>query len=70
MMKQLAFVNDLHIPTLVVAFLLYVVGQFTIAANGTVLDLSTNEGRLSAALVIFGIVVKALQISPVTPNKP
>jgi hypothetical protein len=70
LMKQLAWVNDLHIPTYVVAFVLYVIGQFTLTANGgQVLDLSTNEGRVTAAGILIGILIKALQVSPVTPTK-
>lgn len=67
-MQSLSFINKIHLPSYFVALVLYVIGTFTLAQDGQVLDLSTDQGRMTAAGILLGVVIRALQASPVTPT--
>jgi hypothetical protein len=68
-MNKLAFINNIHIPTVLVALVAYILGTFAIEMNGKVIDISTPEGRGAVLMAIFTLVIKFLQASPVTPTK-
>jgi hypothetical protein len=68
-MNKLAFINNIHIPTVLAALVAYILGTFAIEMNGKVIDISTPEGRGAVLMAIFTLVIKFLQASPVTPTK-
>jgi 1,4-dihydroxy-2-naphthoate octaprenyltransferase len=64
----LKWLNSVHLPTVVVAFLSVIVGQLVINFNGAPVDLSTHQGQANFVTLFIGVLILALQKVTPTPT--
>lgn len=68
-MNKLAFVNDIHLPTYVLAVVVSIISMFSLNLNNVTVDPSNPKDQMVILLAIVGVIFKALQASPLTPTK-